>query len=122
MYPFIYFIYLSIYLSIYLFIYLFAYLSIFLFFSVYTVLCTILLPPTLTFIRLPLFIFPSCFLTGQAALQRIILSQLEKIEKKASTIIFFNEPLSHFDDTHYPYVFPYDALGQYLPTIDKILR
>ena len=62
------------------------------------------------------------FRKGQAVLQGIILSQLESIEKKANTIIFFNEPLSHFEDTHYPYIFPYNALDQYLQKTDKLIR
>ena len=58
----------------------------------------------------------------QTALQEIILSQLENIEKKADTIIFFNEPISNFEETHYPFIFPYDALKQCVSNIDELFR
>jgi nitrate reductase beta subunit len=48
--------------------------------------------------------------TAQRALQAVVLSQLKGIERKASSIIFFNEPLPNLEEFHYPFSFPYDAL------------
>ena len=46
----------------------------------------------------------------QIALRDTILLQLRGIERRASSIVFFNEPLSNLDEFKYPHVFPYDAL------------
>lgn len=53
-------------------------------------------------------------LSVQLALQEVVLSQLKGIEKKASSIIFFNEPLSNFEELNYPFKFPYNALEPYV--------
>ena len=50
----------------------------------------------------------------QLALQDIVLSQLKGIEKKASSIIFFNEPMTNFEDINYSFKFPYSALDLYV--------
>lgn len=48
--------------------------------------------------------------TAQRDLQALVLSQLKGIERKASSIIFFNEPLPNLEEFHFPFSFPYDAL------------
>ena len=46
----------------------------------------------------------------QVVLRDTILMQLRSIERRASSIIFFNEPLPNLDEFKYPFDFPYDAL------------
>lgn len=46
----------------------------------------------------------------QIALRDEVLMQLRTIERRASSIIFFNEPLPNLDEYNYPFTFPYDAL------------
>ena len=46
----------------------------------------------------------------QVVLRDTILLQLLNIERRASSIIFFNEPLPNLDEFKYPFDFPYDAL------------
>lgn len=53
--------------------------------------------------------YAMCFAV-QLSLQTTVLSQLESVERKASSIIFFNEPLTNLDELHWPFTFPYDAL------------
>lgn len=45
-----------------------------------------------------------------------MLSQLESIERNASSIIFFNEPLTNLDELHWPFTFPHDALQPLAPS------
>jgi hypothetical protein len=48
--------------------------------------------------------------TAQRAIQAIVMAQLKGIERKASSIIFFNEPLGNLNEFQYPFSFPYNAL------------
>jgi hypothetical protein len=57
----------------------------------------------------------------QAALRDTVLLQLRAVERSASSIVFFNEPLPNLDEYKYPFSFPYDALGS-LPVTDEEAR
>ena len=45
----------------------------------------------------------------QKVLRDVVLSQLRSIERRASSIIFFNEPLPNLDEFKYPFDYPYEA-------------
>lgn len=47
---------------------------------------------------------------AQRAIQATVMAQLKGIERKASSIIFFNEPLGNLNEFQYPFSFPYSAL------------
>jgi len=46
----------------------------------------------------------------QQALRDTVLAQLRGIERRASSIIFFNEPLPNLDEYKHPFDYPYSAL------------
>jgi hypothetical protein len=48
------------------------------------------------------------------------MAQLKGIERKASSIIFFNEPLGNLNEFQYPFSFPYDALEPLAKTPDDV--
>jgi hypothetical protein len=58
------------------------------------------------------FLSTNIYMTSaaQRAIQAIVMAQLKGIERKASSIIFFNEPLGNLNEFQYPFSFPYNAL------------
>lgn len=57
----------------------------------------------------------------QIAMRDTVLAQMKGIEGKASTIIFFNEPLTNLEEYTHPFTFPYNALQPviYIPPPDE---
>jgi hypothetical protein len=61
-------------------------------------------------------------LTGeQIAMRDTVLAQMKGIEGKASTIIFFNEPLTNLEEYTHPFTFSHNALQPviYIPPPDE---
>ena len=53
------------------------------------------------------------------SLKDTIISQLNSINKKASSIIFYNEPLSNLQELKYPFLFSYDIFDPFTDIISN---